>query len=62
MTMAMWLFILVIGIEVVGELEKTNARSDHFVIIYVDEKDVAKSKKKPGLPAPRWEWPEDHRL
>ena len=53
-----------IGIEVIGELEKknSNTRLDHFVIVCVDEKEVLKSEKKPGTPAPQWEWKEDSQL
>ena len=41
-------------IEVVGNLKKqnSNTQSDYyFVRVYVDEKDVAKSEKMPGVPA-----------
>ena len=61
MTLALLLFMS-IGIEVIGELEKKNTRLDHFVIVYVDEKEVLKSEKKPGTPAPQWEWKEDSQL
>ena len=63
MTLAFLLFMS-IGIEVIGELEKksSNTRLDHFVIVYVDEKEVLKSEKKPGTPAPQWEWKEDSQL
>jgi hypothetical protein len=33
-----------------------------FVKVSVDEKEVAKSEKKPSVPSPRWEWQEDDRL
>jgi hypothetical protein len=58
------LFIIsILGIEVVGDLERTSdTRPDHFVKIFVDDKEVAKSEKKPCVPSPRWEWPEDHEL
>lgn len=47
-----------------GDLEGNNSttRPDHFVIISVDDKQVAKSEKKLGAPAPQWEWEEDHQL
>ncbi|KAF8157288.1 hypothetical protein BJ912DRAFT_407270 [Pholiota molesta] len=50
------------AIEVAGDLEgkSTSKRRDHYVIVSVDGQEVAKSDKKPGQPAPRWEWPEDH--
>jgi hypothetical protein len=51
-----------LGIEVVGDLEGTSERLDHFVVVSVDGQKVAKSEKKPRHPAPRWEWPEDHKL
>ena len=56
MAIALLMLILWIGIEVVGDLAKknSNTRSDHFVIVYVDDKDIVKSEKKPGAPAPRW--------
>ena len=50
-----------IGIEVIGELE-TNTQLDHFVIVSVDEEKVLESEKKPGTPAPKWEWKEDSQL
>lgn len=54
---------ILLGIEVVGNLEKSSSkRPDHFVIVYVDDKEVAKSEKKPTVPAPRWEWQEDHQV
>ena len=58
------LFILSVDIEVVGDLQPRNAdtQSDYFVIVSVDKKEVAKSKSKPGIPAPRWEWEEDYTL
>jgi hypothetical protein len=58
--MAILLLFMSIGIEVVGDLPKKN--SDHFVIVSVDEQDVATSKRRPGVPAPRWEWKDDPRL
>ena len=63
MTLALLLFMS-IGIEVIGELEKknSNTRLDHFVIVYVDEKEVLKSETKPGTPAPQWEWKEVSQL
>ena len=62
MTIALLLFMS-IGIEVIGKLEKkSNTRLDHFVIVCVDEKEVLKSEKKPGTPAPQWEWKEDSQL
>ena len=64
--MTLALLFMSIDIEVIGELEKknSNTRLDHFVIVivYVDEKEVLKSEKKPGTPAPRWEWKEDSQL
>jgi hypothetical protein len=54
------LLFMSIGIEIVGGLQKKN--SDHFVIVSVDDQEVATSKKRPGVPAPRWEWKEDPKL
>jgi hypothetical protein len=52
-----------IGIEVVGDLENgSHPGADYFVKVYVDDKRVAKSEKKHGIPLPRWEWPEDQKL
>ena len=48
--------LLLLAIEVVGDLtttENSDTRSDHFVIVSVDEKKVAKSVKKPSMPSPR---------
>jgi hypothetical protein len=44
-------------IEVIGDPQKqnSNTRSDYFVRVYVDKKDVAKSEKMPGVPALQWE-------
>ena len=66
MAMALLLFsIFSTGIEVVGDFtpeKDSNTQSDYFVVVYVDEKDVAESETKPGVPSPQWEWREDHRL
>lgn len=65
MVIALSLFILSIGIEVVGNLtplKDSETQPDHFVIIYVDEKDVVESEKKSAVPSPRWEWQEDRQL
>jgi hypothetical protein len=57
------LILLILGIEVVGNLEKkSNTRTDHYLKVYVDGEKVAKSEKKSSVPPPRWEWPEDHQL
>ncbi|KAF8160167.1 ankyrin repeat-containing domain protein [Pholiota molesta] len=52
------------SIEVVGELEEESSttRPDHYAIVYVDEQEVAKSEKKPRVPAPHWGWPGDHQF
>jgi hypothetical protein len=57
------LILSILGIEVVGDLEKKlNIRMHHFLKVYVDGEKVAKSEKKSSVPPPRWEWPEDHQL
>jgi hypothetical protein len=48
------LLFMPIGIKIIGDLQKKN--SSYFVIISVDDQQVATSKKRPGAPAPRWEW------
>jgi hypothetical protein len=53
-----------LGVEVVGDLGEKNStkRPDHFVIVHLDDKEVARSEKKARQPAPRWEWPEEYQL
>ena len=45
-----------IDVQVVGELEKKSPSPllDHFIVLYVDEKEVLKSDVVSRDPAPRW--------
>ena len=51
----------VLGIEVVGELEKKgpSRRPDHYVVVEVNNKRVFKSKKRCSDPAPQWKADEE---
>ena len=51
----------VLGIEVVGELEKKspNRRPDHYVVVEVNNKRVFKSEKRCSDPAPQWKADEE---
>ena len=51
----------VLGIEVVGELEKKvpNRRPDHYVVVEVNNKRVLKSEKRCSDPAPQWKADEE---
>ena len=51
----------VLGIEVVGELEKKvpNRRPDHYVVVEVNNKHVLKSEKRCSDPAPQWKVDEE---
>ena len=46
----------VLGIEVLGELEKKSPsrRPDHYVVVEVNNKRVFKSEKRCSDPAPEW--------
>ncbi|KAF9480554.1 hypothetical protein BDN70DRAFT_856548, partial [Pholiota conissans] len=48
------------SIEIVGDLDKN--KREYFVNISVDEHFQQKSVKKPSLPAPRWEWPQNQQF
>ena len=51
----------VLGIEIVGELEKkgSNRRPDHYVVVEVNNKRVLKSEKRCSDPAPQWKADEE---
>ena len=51
----------VLGIEVVGELEKKvpNRRPDHYVVVEVNNKRVLKSERRCSNPVPQWKADEE---
>lgn len=49
-------------IEVDGDIEDGKWRSKHFVRLYVDNNEVAKSTKEPTSSVLKWEWNADNQM